>query len=263
MKTFKVCVIPLNITWGNKDANLVTAAHELNQVEKDTDLVVIPELFSTDFVNDGKLVATLAETNDGHTMDAVKRWVSFFGVAIAGSFLATDGTGHYFNRAFFVEPSGDVTFYDKHHLFPLSHEDKIYTAGNHLSPVIRYRGWNIKLMVCYDIRFPVWCRNGEEIYDILVVPSNWPHARIFQYHQLLSARAIENQIFTIGANRTGRDNYGEYPAGDSAIFDNLGSRIGETRRNGHIYSIFDREELDAGRHRFPAWRDSDKFTIDL
>ena len=263
MKTFKVCIIPFSIAWGNKDSNLCGMASELNQVEKDTDLVVIPELFSTDFISDRKVVEELAERNDGHTMDALKRWASFFGFAIAGSFLATDGSGRYFNRAFVVEPAGDVTFYDKHHLFPLSDEKGIFTAGAKLSPIIRYRGWNLKLMVCYDLRFPVWCRNGEEIYDILVVPSSWPHSRITQYHKLLAARAIENQIYAVGANRTGKDNYGEYPAGDSVIYDNLGDSIGETRRNGHIYSVLDGEALEAGRHRFPAWRDSDKFTIEF
>lgn len=260
--SLKVCVVPLDTTPVDVSANLSSTAYALNEVESDTDLVVLPELFTTGFTADKTLCKSLAETSGGKTMDAVRRWAQYFGFAIAGSFMAQEN-GKIFNRAFFAEPSGDMTFYDKRHLFPLSKEHEVFSSGTSLSPLVRYRGWNIKTVVCYDLRFPVWCRNTEPYYDLLVAPSIWPHTRIFQYHQLLSTRALENQAYTIGANRTGTDDSGEYPCGDSAIFNNLGKRIEETRRNGLIYSVLDIEALRKGRDRFPALRDSDDFLITL
>ncbi len=260
----KICVIPLDIAYADVENNLISAAHQLNQVEPDTDIAVLPELFTTAFIPDEKTISEKAETINGHTVATLKRWAQYFGFAIAGSFLATDGNGHYFNKAFFVEPMGDISFSDKRHLFPLSTENKTYTPSSTLPPTIRYRGWNIKLIVCFDLRFPVWTRNRQEdLYDLLIVPSNWPVSRIKPYKLLLSARAIENQIYTVGANRTGTDKYGEYSIGMSSIFDNFGEDIRETRRNGHIYAILDMAALKEGRERFPAYRASDKFSIDL
>lgn len=260
----KVCVIPLDIIWANKEENIISVAHHLHQVEPDTDLVVLPELFTTAFVPNKSTVERLAETNNGTTVTALKRWAKFFGFAIAGSFLATDEKGHYYNRAFFIEPIGDATFYDKRHLFPLSEENLTYTPGSSLAPIIRYRGWDIKLIICFDIRFPVWCRNQPgQLFDLLLVPSNWPHSREFQFKTLLSARAIENQSYVIGANRTGTDKYGEYRNGLSAIYDNLGFAISETRANGHLYAIMHRKTLVEGRKRFPAFEAADSYTVDL
>lgn len=260
----KICVIPLDIRSASPEENLLTAAHALNEVEKDTDVVVLPELFTTAFIPDLKTVAALAENNDGHTVDTLRRWASFFGFAIAGSFLATDGKGHYFNRAFFVEPLGDMTFYDKRHLFPLSTEDKVYTPGQKPSPVVRFRGWDFKIAVCFDLRFPVWCRTRkEQLYDVLIIPANWPHSRERHLKILASARAVENQAYAVVANRVGTDDYGEYMRADSMVFDNLGEPVHETRRNGCLYAILERGLLDEGRRKFPAWKAMDSWTIDL
>ena len=260
----KICVIPFDITWADKEANILSVAHELSQVEPDTDIVVLPELFTTAFIPNRGTVEELAEDNDGKTVRTIKRWAQFFGFAIAGSFLATDGNGYFFNRAFFIEPMGDATYYDKRHLFPLSEENRTYTPGTTLSPIVHFRGFDIKLIVCFDLRFPVWCRNEPgRLFDIMLVPSNWPHSREFQYKTLLSARAIENQIFTVGANRTGDDKYGNYPAGQSGIYDNLGVAIHETRSNGHLYALLHRQTLTEGRRRFPAFEAADFYTIDL
>jgi len=260
----KICAIPSDITYADVENNLISTAHQLNQVENDTDIVVLPELFTTAFIPDTKTIEKIAETNDGHTVDTLKRWAQYFGFAIAGSFLATDGKGHYFNRAFFIEPMGDATFCDKRHLFPLSTENTSLTPGSKLPQTIRFRGWNIRLIVCFDLRFPVWTRNcPDDMYDLLIVPSNWPVSRIKPYKLLLSARAIENQIYTIGANRTGSDKYGDYAAGMTSVFDNFGEDIRETRRNGHVYALLDLATLKDGRERFPAYRASDRFSIDL
>lgn len=261
----KVCSIPFDIVHGDVEANLVSAAHALHQVESDTDVVVLPELFTTSFVPDNETVAALAEANDGRTVEALRRWAEFFGFAIAGSFLACDGRGHYFNRGFFVEPSGDMAFYDKRHLFPLSTEDKVYTPGRGLPLRVRFRGWEFMLVLCFDVRFPVWTRNRPDaMYDVLLIPANWPHSRADQFKILLAARAVENQVYVVGANRSGKDDYGEYLPSDSIIFDNLGHPIQETRSGtGFQYALLDRKALMIGRERFPAWRASDHWTIEL
>lgn len=260
----KICAIPQDIAQSDKHENTITTASHLREVEPDTDLVVLPELFTTGYIFDTPSLKELAETNDCHTVDTLKRWSSFFGFAIAGSFLATDGSGRYFNRGFFVEPGGDITFYDKRHLFTLSNESEIYTPGDQLSPIIRYRGWNIKLIICFDLRFPVWIRNTERRpFDLLICPSMWGGSRADQFKFLLSARAIENQAYALSCNRLGEDKYGSYPSGISAIVDNLGRHIHETRRNGFIYSLLDLENIADGRRRFPAWKSTDDFTINL
>lgn len=143
----KICTIPLDIAYASVEDNLLTAAKALNDVESDTDVVVLPELFTTSFVPGQKTVSQLAEPNDGRTVAALRRWAEFFGFAIAGSFLATDGGGRYFNRGFFMEPGGEVTFYDKRHLFPLSTEDKVYTPGREMPARIRYRGCEFMLVL--------------------------------------------------------------------------------------------------------------------
>ena len=157
MSKLKIAVVQQDIAWADKEENLISTASNLNRVAPDTDLVVLPELFTTGFVQDPDLMERLAEGNDGHTMDDVHRWAKYFRFAVCGSYLAKEN-GKYYNRAFFVEPGGDEYFYDKRHLFSLSGEDKIYTRGEKESPVIRYMGWNMKLFVCYDLRFPVWCK---------------------------------------------------------------------------------------------------------
>lgn len=260
----KICAIPLDIVYANPDENILATAHALNQVEKDTDLVILPELFTTAFVADGKIVEQIAEGNDGKTMENVRRWAQFFGMAICGSFLARDGEGRFFNRAFFVEPAGDTAYYDKRHLFPLSTEDKVYSHGHSLPPRIRFRGWDFTMAICFDIRFPVWCRNTAfHPYDVLLLPCNWPHARASQLKTLAMARAIENQANVIVCNRTGQDDYGEYLRDDTGMWDNLGQSIRESRRNGFVYTILERAELDEGRRKFPVSKAADVWHVDL
>lgn len=260
MSRLKIVALQQDIVQGNKEENLITTAHNLNRLDRDTDVVVIPELFSTGFIEDPELASRIAEGDDGHTMDAVARWAEYFNFAICGSHLATDGRTFY-NRAFFIEPSGDRTFYDKRHLFSLSGESRLYKAGDSESKVVRFRGWNFKVFVCYDLRFPVWCRKHENEYDVLLFPSNWAHSRIYQYKQLLIARAIENNAIVVGCNRIGQDAYGDYPPGDSAIYDLRGHEAGTTDAHGNLVATFDYDEFSQRRARFATWRDADDFRI--
>jgi len=259
-ENFRVVTAPLDIVRADREANIAAVDAIVDAVEDGTDLLVLPELFSTGYVNDTRLLADIAETNTGSTVDRLKEWAARKSMAIAGSFLAR--TAHRcYNRAFFIEPSGEETFYDKRHLFTLSDEARVYGRGLTKKPVVRFRGWNISMVVCYDLRFPVWCRNLCNSYDMLLVPSNWPEARGYAFEHLLIARAIENQAVVVGANRGGADEYGSYD-NMSFIFDAGGKPI--ARRDGHsglIYAELSRSSLSARREHFPVAADADAFTL--
>lgn len=267
---FKIAVLPLNIAWGDIDENMVTAADALRHVEADTDLAVLPEMFSTGFITEPTLLAAYTEDTTAHTLETVQRWAAHFGFAIAGSVIARDNNT-LFNRAFLVEPSGDIYTYDKRHLFSLGGEARTYTAGSSPSPIIRFRGCNIKLQVCYDLRFPIWSRNRDCEYDLIIYPANWPDARAYAWKHLLIARAIENQAFVVGCNRTGSDDFGIYSDGNSFIFNNWGVDIAtltagngsEAHPYGIVYGTIDLERLNRDRQKFPAWRDADRYTIEI
>ncbi len=226
----------------------------------DTDIVVLPELFSTGFIDDPALMETIAETNGGNTIHTITELARKYNVAIAGSMAAR--TGHrFYNRAFFIEPSGEETYYDKRHLFSLSSEAKVFTPGSDNIRAVRFRGWNIALAVCYDLRFPAWCRNVGLKYDIMLFPANWPEARGYAWKHLLIARAIENQAVVVGANRGGADDYGQYD-GLTYIFDGMGMPTGHTLPDSDIvYAEMSLDDLRKARTRFPVSRDADDLSI--
>lgn len=260
---FKAAMLPLDIVWADKDANLKAVAKALEGLEPSTDLVVLPELFSTGFLPEGEILSAIAESNGGNTMAEIRRLAEMHRTAIAGSFLARTA-GHLYNRAFFVEPGGDEIFYDKRHLFSIGSEHDYFTAGNDIRPVIRYRGLNITIAVCYDLRFPVWCRNADVSYDVLVIPANWSRSRHYPWQQLIKARAIENQAYVIGANRSGADRFGDYN-GLTMVADYKGveMKLREDYGSALLYVDLDRNGLESWRRDFPAWRDADRFTIDM
>ncbi|MBR6282900.1 MAG: nitrilase family protein [Muribaculaceae bacterium] len=237
----------------------------MRQLPPGTDLVVLPELFTTGFLTgDRDLAIGLAERNTGDTITQLHRLAAEYQVAIAGSFLAATATQLY-NRAFFIEPSGDDTFYDKRHLFTFGGEQQVFNAGHTLAPIIRFRGLNIKLIVCYDLRFPVFCRNERNSYDVLLVVANWPVARQQAWQQLLIARAIENECYVAGVNRCGTDPNGiEYGQASSVVVDFKGRIVAKrTTSSSLVGAQFLPAELARFREKFPAWRDADDFTISL
>ena len=256
----KVAVISHDITWGDKDENIITVAELLNQIEKDTDVVVLPELFSTGFISVTEQLYDMAENTSGPTILTVQRWAQYFNVAICGSLLMKSG-GDFYNRAFFVEPSGDTIFYDKRHLFDNDLEKKCYTPGKTQAPIFRYRGWNISMAICYDIKFPVWCRNVKEKIDLMLVPANWPKENEYEWKHLLIARAIENQYYVVGANRSGADDVGDYL--NSYIFNFKGSEISIQSVVSHkiIYAKLIKEDLTNYRKTNSIVDDADLFEI--
>ncbi|MCH5217202.1 MAG: nitrilase family protein [Muribaculaceae bacterium] len=258
-----ICLLPMPIKWGDKEANLNYLEEKLREVHPGTDLLILPEMFSTGFITSGKEeVRALAERNSGETVDFLKRLAARHGLAIAGSFIADTG-GSLFNRAFFIDSYGEEAFADKRHLFTMGGEDKIFSAGDSRLSV-RYRGWNISMVVCYDIRFPVWCRNKENEYDLLIAVANWPKARVEAWTHLLKARALENLSYVCGVNCTGTDLNGYSYDGASHVFDFKGADISMRSDNSDlIYASLSHEKLLSFRQKFPAWKDADSFEINL
>ena len=261
-RNLRVAIIEDEIAWGDKYANLEQLGRNIKNVSEETDLVVLPELFSTGFIVDER-AKELAERNTGETINYLKQLSKYYNVAITGSFIASTASQLY-NRAFFLEPNDEEVFYDKRHLFTMSGEQNVYNQGVTDSPIVRFRGMNIKLIVCYDLRFPVFCRNVKNSYDVLVVVANWPKVRFNAWKTLLQARAIENECYVCAANRCGTNPDGlEYAVGGSMIIDYKGKIIGERSTSPIIEADLSPADLARFREKFPVWRDADDFSLKL
>ncbi len=252
-------MIQSHITWEDRDENLGYYGELLRRVSGRTDIAVLPETFTTGFSMD---VERLADTMDGPTVGAVKGWASKYRMAVAGSFIVKDG-GKYFNRAFFITPEGEEHYYDKRHLFRMAGEDSRFAAGDKRT-VVSYKGWNICLQVCYDLRFPVWSRNRGNEYDLLIYVANWPETRKRAWKTLLSARAIENMAYVCGVNRVGIDGKGFVYRGDSMVFSPKGKKLADAGKREEITRTctLSHADLDELRAKFPAWKDADAFALD-
>lgn len=257
----KIALIPNDIICGDKDANLKAFTDVSGKLDSDTDVIVLPELFSTGFTSSREKLDLWAETNGGDTIACLHRIAERYNAAITGSFLAKTAS-HIYNRAFFIEPSGDEYFYDKRHLFSMSSESVLLSRGELRPMNIRFRGWNISVVVCYDLRFPVWCRNSGNLYDLLIVPANWPASREFAWSRLLQARAIENQAYVVGVNRSGSDKFGDY-GGMDRVYDYTGHPVDiVVPSEGCIqYARLSHEALERWRNDFPVLNDRDSFDI--
>lgn len=256
----KVASIPLDIVWCNPEANLRKVEETVETLPDDTDIIVLPELFSTGFISDPEVIVEFSETTGGETLTRLRKLAKKKNAAVSGSMLVRDHS-HCYNRAFFIEPSGDEMFYDKRHLFSVSPESKVLTPGKERCPIIRFRGWNISMVICYDIRFPVWCRNVGFLYEVLLVPANWPLARDYAWKHLLIGRSIENQAYIVGCNRSGDDDYGTYD-NLSYIFDPMGKAVHQTDvSTGVLTASLDHEYLESVRRRLPVGNDAENFCI--
>lgn len=253
----KLLLLQTDIIWNNPAANRARAG-ELIAAAEPAELIVLPEMFTTGFCTEPEGIAEAVGAETLPWMQAVARKE---GAAVAGS-VATEEDGHYYNRFYFVRPDGSYAQYDKRHLFSFAGEDRRYTSGGE-RVVVEYNGWRILLQVCYDLRFPVFARNRGD-YDMILYVADWPAVRIDAWNTLLKARAIENQCYVAGVNRTGNDPYLEYN-GSSALIDFLGQPVAEAPlgREAALNGSIDREALAAFRERFPALGDADTFSLDL
>ncbi len=252
----RVSLLQSALHWEQIQANLDNFSRRINLLAGQTDLILLPEMFSTGFTMNA---ANLAETMTGPTLLWMTRQAESTGAAVAGSFIATEN-GRYFNRFVFMQPDGQYHTYDKRHLFTLAGEHEHFTPGA-TRTVIEWKGWKLLPQICYDLRFPVWSRNTDD-YDLLLYVANWPDRRGFHWRSLLTARAIENQVYTLGLNITGTDGNGLEYAGDSAITDYSGhtllrvSRLEET-----LTATLDLESQQAYRLKLGFLKDRDGFEI--
>lgn len=265
MTKINIALLPLDIVEENPAANISAVESYIPTLSHTTDILVLPELFSTGFSDNAGTLLPLAETMDGFTMTRLRQLSVERSIAITGSFLCRndmDGTPR--NRAFFIDPDKDgaITFYDKRHLFTVSPEHRFLTPGSTHIPIVTFRGWNIGLIICFDLRFPVWCRNVSESYDLMIVPANWPDVRYHAWKHLLIARAIENVAPYVGVNRSGADKFGTYSYLSTMAADHRGDIKTVTHSHSAVrYATFDLEEIREFRKRFPVSESADDFGI--
>ena len=255
MDKLNVTVAQGNIQLENIEANITHFEQLISRVPENTQLVVLPEMFSTGFT----MNTACAETMNGKTVSWLQSMVTSYGFAILTGVMIEEN-GSYYNRAIFVYPDGSYSHYDKHHLFSYGKENNHYKAGQK-RVIVEYLGWRICLQICYDLRFPVWSRNQND-YDILAYIASWPDARQSVWSILPVARAIENQCYVLASNRTGSDSSGNY-AGESRIISPKGATEAsvELYKEGIAAGALSLSELQRFREKFNVSADADRFTI--
>ncbi|WP_418264256.1 amidohydrolase [Flavobacterium faecale] len=252
----KVALIQSALVWENPQENRRVFTEKIAALALDIDLIVLPEMFSSGFTMNP---AAVAETMTGKTVLWMQKTAKSRHCAITGSLVITEN-GNFYNRLLFVFPSGEIQFYDKRHLFTLAGEEKIYTPGKQ-KLILEYMGWKICLLVCYDLRFPVFSRNIEN-YDLLIYVANWPEPRILAWDSLLRARAIENLCYTIGVNRIGKDQNGMVYNGHSQLIGPTGDYVlTPLETETTLVTTLQQNQVPQTRQRFNFLNDRDVFEI--
>jgi omega-amidase len=259
MQDLKITLVQTDLVWENIPANLERFDEIVNGISERTDLILLPEMFSTGF---SMAAAQHAEEMDGSAVRWIKEKAVAKGVDLAGSLMIRENDLFY-NRFIWARPDGEILTYDKRHLFRMAGEEKIYSSGDKLLTVT-LKEWRIRPFICYDLRFPVWTRNYGLNYDIALFVANWPEKRSAHWQKLLVARAIENQCFVVGVNRVGKDGHGFDFSGDSAVIDPMGIDILTIRYTPCVYTVnLSAKTLFAYRKEFPAWMDADAALVDF
>lgn len=258
MDSIRISIVQTDIVWENKPENLRLLHEKLQSLHGTTEIVVLPEMFSTGFSMQSEV---LAEPVSGNTLTTLKQWASQFKMAICGSYIATEN-GLFYNRAFFLTPEGEEFYYDKRHLFRMGQETEHFSAGES-RPIFSYQGWNICLLICYDLRFPVWSRNINNQYDLLIYVANWPTTRRLAWDTLLRARALENQCYACGVNRVGTDAHHLNYNGGSKVYSAFGEEmLSLTDGIEEIATVtISLPNLQQIREKFPVWKDADEFYL--
>ncbi len=260
----RITLVQGSTRWHDPEGNRDYYADLISGLHGHTDLVLLPETFTSGFSNDA---IAQAETMDGATVVWIREQARALNAAVCGSVQLRDGED-VFNRLLFATPDGTLHTYDKRHLFRFGREHERYAAGRDRL-VVDWRGWRICPLVCYDLRFPVFSRNrydvecpGQLDYNLLLYVANWPAARAYPWKTLLRARAIENLCYVAGLNRVGVDGNKLHYAGDSAVIDFLGYPVSECGDEEVVVTTtLQAKELAAHRERFPAMLDGDAFSL--
>lgn len=261
MSSLSFTLIQANLQWEAKEANLSAFEQKIKGLTHKNGVVVLPEMFSTGF---SMKAEDLAEEMDGPSVQWMKEMAARYKMIITGSLIIKE-EGQFYNRLVWMQPNGVWGQYDKRHLFAYAEEDKHYTSGQERL-IAAVNGWKVNLMICYDLRFPVWARQqfreeGFE-YDVLIYVANWPERRSGAWKTLLQARAIENQCYVIGVNRVGNDGNGIYHSGDSMVVNPLGEVAYHKAHKEDVFTItLQKEELEEIRKKMPFWKDADAFAL--
>jgi len=261
MQTLTCTLIQTKLFWEDSAANRQMFEEKINAIKQKTEVIILPEMFSTGFSMQPE---KLAETMDGETVAWMKKIASEKKIVIVGSLMIKEDE-HYYNRLIWMLPNGNYGCYDKRHLFAHGDEHQHYIAGNKRL-IASAKGWKLNLQVCYDLRFPVWARqcikDNTTEYDVLIYVANWPDRRANAWKTLLQARAIENQCYVIGVNRVGEDGNGVYHSGDSMAIDPMGEILYHKKDAEDIFTIeLDKKHLETIRTKLPFLKDADSFII--
>ncbi len=261
MSTLTITGIQTQLHWEDPEVNLNMLEKKIRSISEKTEIIILPEMFNTGFsMNPEKL----AETMDGETVKWMKRMAAEKKAILTGSLIIGEDK-KYFNRLIWMLPDGQYGYYDKRHLFAYAGEDKQFTPGTKRL-IASVKGWKINLLICYDLRFPVWAsqqiqEDGPE-YDLLIYVANWPDRRVTAWKTLLQARAIENQCFVAGINRVGKDGNDIYHNGCSTVADPMGEVLYQKEDEEDIFTVMlKKEKLTETRTKLPFWKDGDSFII--
>jgi predicted amidohydrolase len=261
MSTLTITAIQSFLHWEDPAANRKMFEEKISGISDKTEIVILPETFSTGFSMKPK---ELAETMDGETVKWMKDIAAKKKIILTGSVIIKEND-NYFNRLIWMLPNGQYGTYDKRHLFNYAGEGNEFTPGSKRL-IASVKGWKINLLVCYDLRFPVWSRqqiqtDGPE-YDLLIYVANWPEKRNYAWKTLLQARAVENQCYVIGVNRVGNDGNNISHSGDSMIVDPIEGVLYTNDHEEQVFSVtLTKEMLEDMRSKLPFWKDGDNFMI--
>jgi len=253
MRDLKVTLIQTSLFWENIEKNISLFDEKIDGINDKTDLIVLPEMFTTGFSMNAE---KLAQDMKGASVEWLIKKATGRQTDITGSVIIREN-GRYFNRLLWAKPDGTLLYYDKRHLFRMTGENKVYSGGDS-NITVELKGWRIRPFICYDLRFPVWTRNLNNSYDVAVFIANWPQKRSYHWKTLLLARAIENQCYVIGVNRVGEDGNGYYHSGDSSVIDPAGNILFRKQDEESVYTAsLSYPVLQEYRGSFPAWMDAD------
>lgn len=260
MSELIVATIQTATVWEDIDANLNLLTQKIASINTPVDVIVLPELFTTAFT----MNTSLAEKPDGKTMQWMEQMAKQKNAAICGSVMLNTKHNDVYNRLIWMNPNGTYFAYNKHHLFSIGSEHNHYKPGNK-QVVINYKNFNIRLLICFDLRFPVWVRRTTELnYDAIFIVASWPEKRAEHWKILLQARAIENQCYVVAVNRVGLDGKGMNHSGNSSIIDPTGTIIYQKSQIEDVaINTLTLDNVEQYRADFPAFSHADKFTIQL
>jgi predicted amidohydrolase len=251
----KVCQVQPDLTWEDIEVNLRRLEEQMEDLQPDTDLVILPETFSTGFTMRSE---RMAEGEEGKAVKWMKKMAVEKKCYVTGSLIYRERDGVIYNRLLWVSPKGIEDYYDKHHLFSPGGEKENFTRGR-MRKIFTLGSFRILPQICYDLRFPVFSRNRGD-YDVLLYVANWPASRQTVWETLTRARAMENQCYLFGTNRVGTDGTGTASIGGTCLIDPIGTVIHVmNEKPGTMTAMIDLEMVRNFRERFPAWKDADGF----